>query len=96
MQLAPVVVNAVLPTLQLADPDRLAAPDLDPDDVSVLRAAADFRVRRQQLQDQQLQRLAELLPLPRLRLPFLFTSDIGPAEIATLADALAGEIDNLP
>ena len=28
-----------------------------------------------------------MLPLPQIRLPFLFTADIGPAEIDTLADA---------
>ena len=34
-------------------------------------------------------RLAERLPLPQIRLPFLFTADVGPAEIELLADELA-------
>ena len=36
---------------------------------------------------EQCARLAERLPLPQIRLPFLFTADIGPAEVDVLADA---------
>ena len=37
-------------------------------------------------------RLAERLPLPQIRLPFLFTADIGPSEIDALADAFAASV----
>ena len=45
--------------------------------------------------EEQVGRLESALPLPQLRLPFLFTPDIGPAEVETLADVLAKEIEAL-
>jgi anion-transporting ArsA/GET3 family ATPase len=95
VQLAPVVVNALIPPVDLADPGQFRAGVATDREVAVLSAAADFRRRRQELQQHQLDRLAALLPLPRIRLPFLFTSEIGPSEIAALAAALAGEVENL-
>ena len=41
-------------------------------------------------------RLAEALPLPQLHLPFLFTTEVGPAEIDVLAHALAASVRALP
>jgi len=96
VQLTPVIVNAVFPPLELADALTVGAGQLPGADLATLAAAAAFRRRRQELQAAQLERLAELLPLPRMRLPFLFTTEIGPPEIATLADALAAEIRDLP
>ena len=40
-------------------------------------------------------RLEAHLPLPQLRLPFLFTADIGPVEVDGLARALLSEIEAL-
>jgi len=40
-------------------------------------------------------RLEAALPLPQIRLPFLFTTDIGPPELEALARALLAEIDAL-
>jgi hypothetical protein len=54
-----------------------------------LRAAARFRVDRAALQAEQLERLADALPLAQLHLPFLFTTELGLAEVDTLAAALA-------
>jgi hypothetical protein len=34
--------------------------------------------------------------LPQVRLPFLFTAELGPTEIDTLAATFAGQIDGLP
>jgi hypothetical protein len=48
------------------------------------------------LQAEQTARLAARLPLPQLRLPFQFTTGIGPAEIDRLAAALTAEIEALP
>ena len=42
------------------------------------RDAAEFRRHRSALQAEQIDRLAELLPLPQLRLPYLFAADLGP------------------
>jgi hypothetical protein len=47
------------------------------------------------LQAEQIGRLEEQLPLPQLRLPFLFTTDIGPRDLDALAAALLAEIDAL-
>src|SRR3954469_12624017 len=53
-----------------------------------LAHAGAFRAERHAVQREQVTRLGERLPLPRIELPFLFTPDIGPAQVGTLADAL--------
>ena len=37
-------------------------------------------------------RLAEMLPLPQLQLPFLFTTELGPTTCEILADALGEQM----
>ncbi|HET6793858.1 MAG TPA: ArsA-related P-loop ATPase [Acidimicrobiales bacterium] len=59
-------------------------------------AAGRFRLARERLQADQIERLAEALPLPQLRLPYLFTTEIGPAEVEQLAEALRVAIEALP
>jgi hypothetical protein len=44
---------------------------------------------------EQVGRLASGLPLPQLRLPYLFTTEIGPGELDRLAQALLAEVDAL-
>ena len=63
---------------------------------AALRDAAEFRLGRQQLQAEQMQRLSEALPLAQLQLPYLFTTDIGPPEVRQLADALRRGVEALP
>ena len=58
--------------------------------------AARFRVELRTRQQEQRARLAALLPLPQVELPFLFTSEIGPDETDVLADALVAGMDALP
>ena len=62
------------------DPGQAArrVPSATADEVDALSAAADFRRRRQDAAEHQLGRLAELLPLPQIHLPYLFTTEIGP------------------
>ena len=101
IQLAPVVVNAVYPSLGGLDADpaeaaHAAGVNLAPGQVSALAQAAAFRRQRQELQAAQTARLAEALPLPQLRLPYLFTESVGPAEVEILAAALASEVGKLP
>ena len=48
------------------------------------------------LQEEQIDRLAEQLPLAQIRLPFVFTAEIGPAELDQLADRLLAEVEALP
>ena len=92
--LGPVVVNGCLPAdPRLQEDPRQAARQLgvtlDDRQAQALQAAADFREHRRALQEEQLQRLAQELPLPQLRTPFLFEPSVGPPELAALAGALA-------
>ncbi len=100
VSLGPIVVHGLYPELAgiAADPG-VAAADADvtlrAGEADALAAAASFRRRRTALQDEQVGRLADDLPLPQLRLPFLFTTAIGPDGVDTLARALLTEIDAL-
>jgi hypothetical protein len=58
--------------------------------------AAQFRAERQAIQQEQATRLANRLPLPQLRLPFVFDADITHGDLDVLADALTAEIEALP
>ncbi|HTX00586.1 MAG TPA: ArsA-related P-loop ATPase [Acidimicrobiales bacterium] len=100
--LGPVVVNACYPVLDeiAVDPlDAAAAAGVPPpssDELADLRGAARFRRSRQNLQAAQLGRLADELPLPQLRLPYLFGAEVGPDGVAELSGALAAQIPELP
>jgi anion-transporting ArsA/GET3 family ATPase len=101
IKLGPVVVNGLYPPLDGLDSDprdaaRRAGVDADDEQVEALRAAATFRRARQTLQAEQVARLAEALPLHQLRLPYLFTPEIGPSELEALATALRDQIEALP
>ena len=98
VRLGPIVVNGCYPDLALPAASATAAAAqadgqlidvfVSDHEASDLAAAAAFRAERTEIQLAQADRLAEALPLPQIRLPFLFTSEIGPAEIEQLADAL--------
>jgi dethiobiotin synthetase len=102
--LGPIVVNGVYPSMDGLDADPVSAAQragaaLRDGEASALAAAAEFRRSRMALQAEQVSRLEERLPLPQLRLPFLFTTDIGPAELDQLAAALlagVGDLAGLP
>jgi anion-transporting ArsA/GET3 family ATPase len=98
--LGPIVVNGVVPDIPGLDADPVAAAEqagvaLRPGEREALGAAASFRRGRMALQAEQIGRLEEQLPLPQLRLPFLFTTDIGPRDLDVLARALLAEIEAL-
>jgi anion-transporting ArsA/GET3 family ATPase len=101
--LGPIVVNGVYPTIEglVANaPAVVAAADaadvsLRAGEAEVLAAAAGFRLDRTALHNEQVSRLESQLPLPQLRLPFLFTTEIGPAELDVLARAMLAEIESL-
>lgn len=100
IRLGPVVVNGLYPVLEGldADPRELAAGSgtaLPAAEAEALRAAAEFRAARQQLQLDQLARLTEALALPQLHLPYVFETGIGRAEIDLLADALGRAVGAL-
>ena len=95
--LGPVVVNGCVEPV----PDLSTEPALpglrEPFDADAhtLVAAAEFRLDLERRQGEQRQRLARMLPLPQIHLPFLFTAGIGPAEIDTLADAFTAGVHTL-
>ena len=99
--LGPVVVNGCYDDVPGVEADtRSAAAAVDatlrPGEAEVLAAAAAFRADRTTLQVEQLGRLADQLPLPQLRLPFVFTTEIGPTELELLADRLLAQVAALP
>jgi anion-transporting ArsA/GET3 family ATPase len=100
VSLAPVVVNAFPGDLQLAgrgvEDDAVASGTTVPAvDAAALDAAARFGGERHALAFAQAERLASELPLPQIRLPFVF-GEIGRAEVEQLADALTAEVAAFP
>ena len=98
--LGPVIVNSCYPPLTglgtpAEDAVRSAGVMLDDDLVNALEEARRFRVVREELQADQIERLARELPLPQLRVPFLFTDTIGPHQLDQLSDALAEGVAGL-
>jgi anion-transporting ArsA/GET3 family ATPase len=107
LTLGPLVVNGVYPDRPLdgltrpeairAMAERAGAGAGVPDgEADQLARAARFLTSRRRLQEEQLSRLADRLALPQVVLPFLFSSDIGPAELEVLADALTAGLGALP
>ena len=101
VQLGPVVVNGIYPTLEGLDrdPAALAAEagiDLLDDEADELAAAAQFRHIRAGLQQEQVARLADALPLPQIHLPYLFDGDLDPVHIDVLAMSLLDQLATVP
>ena len=103
VQLGPVVVNSCYPDPGLpasVDEVQRLADELgvfvSPRETTDLVAAAEFRRERYVLQQEQADRLAARLPLPQVRLPFLFTAELGPPEIGALAGTFAAQVEELP
>ena len=98
--LGPIIVNGCYRPLDSVETPATAAAsaagvNLDADVVRALDDARRFRLVRQRLQEEQLARLAQELPLEQLRLPYLFAPSIGPAEVDILRDVLAEGIDRV-
>ncbi|HYI62145.1 MAG TPA: ArsA-related P-loop ATPase [Acidimicrobiales bacterium] len=101
VSLGPVVVNGLYPDVAGldADPEEAAGAagaSLRGGEAGELEAAAAFRRHRIALQEEQVERLAESLPLPQLRLPFLFTSELDPTGLERLADAVLAGVGATP
>jgi anion-transporting ArsA/GET3 family ATPase len=100
VRLAPIVVNGLWPALDLPDDPAAstsaAGLSLSADDLATLTRAATFRRRRQALQQAQVARLRELLPLPQLRLPYLFTTELGADDVDRLAHVLGQQMAGVP
>jgi hypothetical protein len=103
VQLGPVVVNACYPDpglpASVEEVQRLADElgiFVSPREATDLVGAAEFRRERYVLQQEQADRLAARLPLPQVRLPFLFTAELGPSEIDALAGTFKAQVEELP
>ena len=99
--LGPVVVNGLyddVPGLRTPPPAaaEAAGATLRKGEAVALAAAAAFRTDRMELQVEQVGRLADQLPLAQIRLPFVFTAEIGPTELDLLTDRFLAEVDALP
>ncbi|MGH9122694.1 MAG: ArsA family ATPase [Acidimicrobiales bacterium] len=97
--LGPLVVNQVYPPLRLPTdvPRALARAGVavTPVQLADVRRARDFRARRQELQQHQLARLAESLPLEQLIVPAVFEPELGLTETEVLATALQAQVERL-
>jgi anion-transporting ArsA/GET3 family ATPase len=103
--LTPVVVNGCMPVVDGFAVDPEAARDavataagdtaLDRRLAVALADAESFRAGVQERQAAQCARLAQRLPLPQIRLPYLFTSELRPSELDVLATDLAKGIGAL-
>jgi len=101
VSLGPVVVNGVYPNLPglQVDATKAAASvgaSLRRGEAESLNTAAAFRRERTELQEEQVARLNEALPLPQLNLPFLFDAELGPDQLDELAAAVLSGIEALP
>jgi anion-transporting ArsA/GET3 family ATPase len=106
LPLGPVVVNALYPPrfqqgasargLELLDkaPTLREGPTADPS-LAVLVDGAKLAERRRALNDVELARLQQALPLPEVQLPYLFRSDFGKEAVSDLADRLEGQLRSL-
>lgn len=104
--LGPIVVNGIYPPIgDPAAPDDLVSISADAEAADLpiaegaaadLAAAVAFRRARTAVQEHQAAQLASALPLPQLRLPFIFEAEIGRPQLEHLADALAAGIASLP
>ena len=99
--LGPVIVNGCYPAVDgLATPARTAAEQagvpLATGRASPLDQARRFRLTRQELQEEQMERLAHELPLPQLRVPFLFTASIGPTRARDAERRPGAGVEALP
>jgi anion-transporting ArsA/GET3 family ATPase len=103
VQLGPVVVNACYPDpglpASVEEVQRLADElgiFVSPREATDLVGAAEFRRERYVVQQEQADRLGARLPLPQVRLPFLFTAELGPPEIDSLAGTFKAQVEELP
>ncbi len=102
VNLGPIIINGIYPEvrgLSKSDIEKFASNklgSLSQAQHDQLLKAAEFRIGRHELQNEQLERLSKGLPLPQLRMPYLFTTGITFADIELLSSELAKEVERLP
>jgi len=96
MPLGPLVVNQLYPPRFVTGPSARAVgsfPDSVGDgDLQPLVDSARLAQRRRALNDRYLERLRRDLPLSQVHLPYLFTTEFGPAAVGELANRLEGQV----
>ena len=100
LRLGPVIVNSVAGLPPGLDGDAGEAAGTvgvrcSDEQLAALNEARRFRIRRAELEAEQLARLGRELPLPQLRVPELAAPVIGPAELDVLSASLARGIGDL-
>jgi anion-transporting ArsA/GET3 family ATPase len=100
VQLGPVIVNSCDPEPMglertAAEVTAAAGTEVPAGHLAALEEARCFRLARHAVSAEQVERLARELPLPHLLVPALNAESIGPAETATLAQALAHAVEAL-
>ena len=92
VQLGPVVVNGVDLGVELPAASAMSSivGDLDAATAVTLTEAADFRRSRREMERQELARLAEQLPIPRIVLPARLVAGLIAEDVADLAAGLGG------
>lgn len=101
ISLGPVVVNGLYEPVEGLHTEPSAAAEeagasLRKGEADSLATAAEFRSHRISLQAAQLERLAESLPLPQVRLPYLFEGEPDPAGLRILADRVQAGLAATP
>jgi len=92
VQLAPVVVNGVDLGVELPDASAMSSilEGLDPATALTLSEAADFRRSRREMERQELDRLADQLPIPQIVLPARLVAGLAAEDVTDLAAGLGG------
>ncbi|NNN22750.1 MAG: ArsA family ATPase [Acidimicrobiales bacterium] len=100
VKLGPIIVNALLPLREQLDCDvkeeaSKVSIDLSETQIHALSDAATFYKKRREMQQDQVKRLKDELPLHQIYLPELFTSEIGVNEINILSKAFVEAAKNV-
>ncbi len=96
LTLGPVVVNSVLPRIDGLVPLPARAPKgVTRAEMTDLDTAATLRHHRQEMQREQVERMARDLPLAQLHLPQMFGTHLRPPELDLMADAMLADIERL-
>ncbi len=100
MSLGPIIVNGIYNSIDYLDQDPLALAkkaniELSSYEAEKLASAAQFRFQRQLLQKEQVDRITEKINLDLIKLPFLFTPQIGLKELDILSESFIQAILNL-
>ncbi len=101
VSLGPLIVNGCIPSLPglRVDPASAASgarAEVSEELLRAFRSAAEFTVRREDQQEEQLRRLADELPLRQLRVPAIPSEVIGPDELGEISEALRVAVEALP